>query len=209
MRVRPTDEHGVTPTPRQRAATMTVRWHEGPLRLGNPAVPHDPPTAASHDIPRGDTRRVSRGPRMHPALDDAPQQNLQVLDTTATRLTIPEGTRRTTMKDRSLRIAGEPGIPVTARTSPGGLIRVLTTSHRKPPFAVAFDANPPKLPPSHREREPTLPARRAWRSYPTGICVWSDRSGACARTGPPTWGIRSRRGGSRWRTQSGLPVRTG
>jgi hypothetical protein len=40
-------------------------------------------------------------------------------------------------------------------------------------------------------RAPTSPACRAWRSCPIRTCVWSDRSGAFARTAPPTGGICS------------------
>ena len=41
---------------------------------------------------------------------------------TATRVTTPEGTSPTTMKNRILRVAAELGVPVTIRKVPGGLI---------------------------------------------------------------------------------------
>jgi hypothetical protein len=47
---------------------------------------------------------------------------LQSLGHTATRMTIPDGTRPTTMKNRILRVAAALGIPVTIRRVPGGLL---------------------------------------------------------------------------------------
>jgi hypothetical protein len=47
---------------------------------------------------------------------------IQSLDNMATRLTIPEGTSPTTMKNRILRVAGELKIPLTIRKVPGGLL---------------------------------------------------------------------------------------
>jgi len=47
---------------------------------------------------------------------------IQSLDNTATRITIPEGTSPTTMKNRILRVAVELGIAVTIRKVPGGLL---------------------------------------------------------------------------------------
>ncbi len=44
---------------------------------------------------------------MDPELYDALKGKIQLLDNTATRLTIPEGRSPTTMKNRILRVAGE------------------------------------------------------------------------------------------------------
>jgi hypothetical protein len=74
------------------------------------------------DIPVDEARRMSRGPRMDPQLYHALQEKIRSLDTTATRMTIPEGTNPTTLKNRILRVAVELGIPVTVRKTPGGLI---------------------------------------------------------------------------------------
>ena len=59
---------------------------------------------------------------MDPELYHALKEKIQSLDNTATRLTIPEGTSTTTMKNRILRVAAELGIPVTIRRVPGGLL---------------------------------------------------------------------------------------
>lgn len=80
------------------------------------------PTIAFDDIPLDEVRRMGRGPRMDPELYHALKQKIQSLDTTATRMIIPEGTNPTTMKNRILRVAAELGMPVTIRKVPGGLI---------------------------------------------------------------------------------------
>jgi hypothetical protein len=74
------------------------------------------------DIPLAEARTMGRGPRMHPALYNALREKIQSLDNTATRITIPEGTSPTTMKNRILRVAGELKIPLTIRKVPGGLL---------------------------------------------------------------------------------------
>ena len=65
---------------------------------------------------------MGRGPRIDPELYCALQQNIQSLDNTAVRMTIPEGTSPTTMKHRILRVAAMLGRPVTVRKVPGGLL---------------------------------------------------------------------------------------
>jgi hypothetical protein len=47
---------------------------------------------------------------------------IQSLDNMATRLTIPEGTSPTTMKNRLLRVAAELNTAVTVRRVSGGLL---------------------------------------------------------------------------------------
>ena len=74
------------------------------------------------DIPLDEARRMGRGPRMDPQLYQAFKGKIQSLDSSATRITIPEGTSPTTMKNRILRVAAELGIPVTIRKVPGGLL---------------------------------------------------------------------------------------
>jgi hypothetical protein len=74
------------------------------------------------DIPLDEARRMGRGPRMDPTLYQALKGKIQALDNTATRVTIPEGTSPTTMKNRILRVAGELKIPLTIRKVPGGLL---------------------------------------------------------------------------------------
>jgi hypothetical protein len=59
---------------------------------------------------------------MDPELYYAFKEKIQSLDNTATRITLPEGTSPTTMKNRILRVATELGIPVTIRKVPGGLL---------------------------------------------------------------------------------------
>jgi hypothetical protein len=80
------------------------------------------PTIEFEDIPLAQARTMGRGPRMDPELYQAFKDKIQSLDTTATRLTLPEGTSPTTMKNRLLRVAVELGIPVTVRKVPGGLL---------------------------------------------------------------------------------------
>jgi hypothetical protein len=74
------------------------------------------------DIPLAEAHTMSRGPRMAPELYQAFKEKIQSLDNTATRITIPEGTSLTTMKNRILRVAGELKIPVTIRRVPGGIL---------------------------------------------------------------------------------------
>jgi hypothetical protein len=74
------------------------------------------------DVSLEEVRRMGRGPRIDPELYRALQQKIPSLDTTAARMTIPEGTSPTTMKHRILRVAAELGMPVTIRKVPGGLL---------------------------------------------------------------------------------------
>lgn len=81
-----------------------------------------PPPIHFEDIPLAQARTMSRGPRMDPELYQALKGKIQSLDNTATRLTLPEGTSPTTMKNRLLRVAAELHTPVTVRRVPGGLV---------------------------------------------------------------------------------------
>jgi hypothetical protein len=74
------------------------------------------------DIPIDVARRMGHGPRMDPELYHAIREKIQSLDSTATRIALPEGTSPATMKNRLVRIATELGIPVTIRKVPGGLL---------------------------------------------------------------------------------------
>jgi hypothetical protein len=71
------------------------------------ALKHLPSSFQFEDIPLDEARRMGRGPRMDPTLYQALKGKIQALDNTATRVTIPEGTSPTTMKNRILRVAGE------------------------------------------------------------------------------------------------------
>ena len=68
------------------------------------------------DVPLEEARRMGRGSRMDPLLYQALKEKIQSLDHTAARMTLPEGTSPTTMKNRILRVAAEVGVPVTIRT---------------------------------------------------------------------------------------------
>jgi hypothetical protein len=81
-----------------------------------------PPSIEFQDIPLDEARRMSRGSRMNPELYNALKDKIQSLDATAARMTVPEGTSLTTMKNRILRVSEELGIPVTIRRVPGGLL---------------------------------------------------------------------------------------
>ena len=80
------------------------------------------PTIEFEDVPLDEARRMTRGPRMDPELYHALTEKIQALNTTATRMTLPEGTSPSTMKNRILRVAAELGIPIGIRRVPGGLI---------------------------------------------------------------------------------------
>ena len=77
---------------------------------------------AFEDVPLEEARRMGRGPRMEPQLYHALKDKIESLTDTATRLTLPEGTSPTTMKNRILQAAAELNIPVTIRRVPGGLL---------------------------------------------------------------------------------------
>jgi hypothetical protein len=80
------------------------------------------PSIQFEDVPLDQARRMGRRPRMDPELYHAFKEKIPSLDDTATRLTLPEGTSATTMKNRILRVAAELGMPVTIRRVPGGLL---------------------------------------------------------------------------------------
>lgn len=91
-----------------------------PSKASDPMA--EPPPIHFEDIPLAEARTMSRGPRMNPELYQALKEKIQSLSDTATRLTLPEGTSPTTMKNRILRVAAELHIPVTVRRVPGGLL---------------------------------------------------------------------------------------
>jgi hypothetical protein len=74
------------------------------------------------DIPLDEARTMGRGPRMDPHLYHTLKEKIQSLDDTAARMTIPEDTSPTTMKNRLLRVAADVNVPVTVRRVPGGLL---------------------------------------------------------------------------------------
>jgi hypothetical protein len=74
------------------------------------------------DVPLDQARRMSRGPRMEPEISNALKEKIQSLDTTATRMGLPEGTNPTTRKNHILRVAVDLGVPVTIRRVRAGLI---------------------------------------------------------------------------------------
>jgi|SRR6266850_3694046 len=80
------------------------------------------PSFQFEDIPIEEARKIGRGPRMDPEIYHALKENIQSLDNAASRMSLPDGTSPTTMKNRILRVAAELGVPVTVRKVPGGLI---------------------------------------------------------------------------------------
>jgi hypothetical protein len=82
----------------------------------------EPPAIHFEEIPLAEARTMGRGPRMDPELYYAFKEKIHSLDNMAVRLTLPEGTSPTTMKNRIVRIATELGISVTIRKVPGGLL---------------------------------------------------------------------------------------
>jgi hypothetical protein len=74
------------------------------------------------DIPLDEARRMGRGPRMDPQLYQELRTRIQTLSDRAVRMTLPNGTNPTTMKNRILRVAAELGIPVTIRRVSSGLL---------------------------------------------------------------------------------------
>src|SRR5688572_28622979 len=80
------------------------------------------PSIQFEDVPREEARRMGRGPRMDPQLYQELQTRIQALSDQAVRLMIPDGTSKSTMKNRIQRVAAELGIPVTIRRVSGGLL---------------------------------------------------------------------------------------
>ena len=80
------------------------------------------PIIVCEDVPLNQARRMSRGPRMDPELYHVLKEQIESLDNTAIRLTLPEGTHPPTMKHCILRVAAELSIPVTVRNVPGGVL---------------------------------------------------------------------------------------
>jgi hypothetical protein len=74
------------------------------------------------DIPLAEARTMGRGPRMDPQLYRALKEKIASLENMATRIRVPEGMSRSTMKNRILRVAAELNTPVTVRRVPGGLL---------------------------------------------------------------------------------------
>ncbi len=81
-----------------------------------------PPPIQFEEIPLEEARRMGRGPRMEPQLYQELRTRIHALSHQAVRMTTPEGTSPTTMKNRLRRVAAELGIPLTIRRVPGGLL---------------------------------------------------------------------------------------
>ena len=77
---------------------------------------------AFEDVPLDEARRMGRGFRMDPQLYQELRTRIQSRSDQAVRLTIPDGTSQSTMKNRIQRVAAELGIPVTIRRVSGGLL---------------------------------------------------------------------------------------
>jgi hypothetical protein len=108
---------------------------------------------------------------MDPELYQAFKGKIQSLDNTATRLTLPEGTRPTTMKNRILRVASELNTPVTVRRVPGGLLFWRSTAEDLAPAKAVAQ----RLPPAQRkgrasERRHSTPSPSRCRSGCTPYC---------------------------------------
>jgi hypothetical protein len=74
------------------------------------------------DIPLAHARQLTRGPRMDPELYQTLKSKIQSLSDQAIRMSLPEGSRFATMKNRILRVATEVRVPVTVRRVAGGLL---------------------------------------------------------------------------------------
>jgi hypothetical protein len=82
---------------------------------------------------------------MDPERYHALKENIQLLSQTAIRTTIPEGTNRTTMKNRIHRRAAEQGMPVTVRKILGDLLCWRSTAedlHQAQPVVVRLQPAP-------------------------------------------------------------------
>jgi hypothetical protein len=115
-----------------------------------------PPTIEFQDIPLDEARRMGRGPRMDPELYNALKDKIQSLDATAARMSVPESTSLTTMKNRILRVAAELGIPVTIRRVPGGLLFWRSTDED---LHQAKEVNA-RLQSARQPQKPARPTRR-------------------------------------------------
>ena len=81
-------------------------------------------------IPLAHARQLTRGPRLDPELYQTLKATIQSLSDQAVRMTLPEGARFTTMKNRILRVAAEVQVRVTVR---------------RVPEASSSGAHPPKI----------------------------------------------------------------
>jgi hypothetical protein len=81
-----------------------------------------PPTITFEDVPLEQARTMGRGPRMVPEIYNALREKIQSLSDTATRLSLPEDVRPSTMKRHILSVASELNISITVRRVPGGLL---------------------------------------------------------------------------------------
>jgi precorrin-4 methylase len=116
-----------------------------------------PPSFHFDDIPLEEARRIGRSPRMDPELYSALKEKIQALNTTAARMTLPEGSSPTAMKNRILRVAAELGVPVTVRRVPGGLIFWRSTDEdrqqgQQMSAHLQSAWQPPQAPPRGRRR---------------------------------------------------------
>lgn len=110
------------------------------------------------DVPLDEARRMSRGPRMDAELYHALKEKIQSLNNTASRMSLPDGTSPTTMKNRILRVAAELGVPVTIRRVPGGLLFWHSSEEdTQQAQEIAGRLQTGRTAPKRRGRQPTMP----------------------------------------------------
>jgi hypothetical protein len=80
------------------------------------------PRIEFEDIPLAEARGMTRGLRMNPELYHTLREKITSLRATAARMTLPDGTNPTTMKNQITRVGADVGIPVTIRRVSGGLL---------------------------------------------------------------------------------------
>jgi D-alanine-D-alanine ligase-like ATP-grasp enzyme len=97
------------------------RYASSPIPQLESEIAHGP-NIAHENVPLDEARKMSRRPRMDLELYHALRGKIQSPDNTATRITIPEGTGPTTLKNRIPRVAAELGMPVTIRRVAGSLL---------------------------------------------------------------------------------------
>jgi hypothetical protein len=95
---------------------------------------------------------------MDAELYHALKEKIQSLNNTASRMSLPDGTSPTTMKNRILRVAAELGVPVTIRRVPGGLLFWRSSEEdTQQAQEIAGRLQTGRTAPKRRGRQPTMP----------------------------------------------------
>jgi len=142
------------------------------------------PPIQFEDIPLEEARRMSRSPRTDPELYQALTETLHTLGDHATRITLPEGVRVTTMKNRIPHVADRSTClsPISTTTADRISSRSsVRSTNRSSPSSTTGAANSARSFSLPRRTLPTVPPESSWW-ISTAMATWMSSTPTATRS---------------------------